>query len=126
MIAMRRQKRHLTQARKPSPKLKPNLTFSDHIGELRKRLMWVGLFFGIGSMLAYHYKDALLRLVMAPLHGEKLMYLTPAGGFSFIFQVTMYAGMLLAVPVLIYQLHAFIKPALPEQARKSAVKIVLA
>lgn len=65
-------------------------------------------------------------MVMAPLHGQKLSYLTPAGGFSFIFQISMYAGLFAALPLAVYHLHAFIKPALPAGARKSAVKVVLA
>lgn len=63
---------------------------------------------------------------MAPLHGQKLSYLTPAGGFSFIFQISMYAGLFAALPLAVYHLHAFIKPALPAGARKSAAKVVLA
>lgn len=65
-------------------------------------------------------------MVMAPLHGQKLSYLTPAGGFSFIFQISMYAGLFAALPLAVYHLHAFIKPALPAGARKSATKVVLA
>jgi len=61
---------------------------------------------------------------MRPLSGEKLIYLTPGGGFNFIFQISLYAGLLVAAPVLIYQLYGFIKPALPERAKRSAAKVV--
>lgn len=101
-------------------------TFSDHVSELRRRGMWVGLFFVAGSALAYGYNELLLQLVMRPLNGEKLVYLTPGGGFSFIFQVSMYTGLLFAVPAFIYHAHNFIRPALPAQAHRSAVKIVAA
>lgn len=100
--------------------------FSGHIAELRRRLFWVAVVFLVASSLAYNFREALLAVVMAPLHGQKLSYLTPAGGFSFIFQISMYTGLFASLPVLIYQLHAFIRPALPEQARKSAFKVVVA
>lgn len=100
-------------------------TFSDHVTELRRRSMWVGLFFIIFSALAYNYHDVLLKIIMAPLHGEKLIYLTPGGGFSFIFLVCMYAGLLATIPAFMYHLHAFVKPALPERAQRSAFRIIL-
>lgn len=100
-------------------------TFSDHVVELRNRGMWLGLVFIIFSALAYTYHEILLKIIMAPLDGEKLIYLTPGGGFSFIFLVSMYTGLLATVPLFIYHLHAFIKPALPERARRSAVRILL-
>lgn len=104
---------------------KAELTFSDHIGELRRRIFVVALVFVVASSLAYNYREVLLQIIMSPLHGQKLIYLTPAGGFSFIFQIAMYAGLLATAPVLIHQLYGFIKPALPLQARRSAIKVVL-
>ena len=101
-------------------------TFVDHVIELRRRALWVGLVFIIFSALAYNYNEILLKIIMAPLHGEKLIYLTPGGGFSFIFLVTIYAGLLVTIPVFVYHLHAFIKPALPTRARHSAAKIIMA
>jgi len=101
-------------------------TFSDHVTELRRRGLWVGVCFIVFSAAAYSYHEVLLKIIMTPLQGEKLIYLTPGGGFSFIFLVSMYTGMLVSIPILIYHLHAFIKPALPLRARRSAFKIILA
>jgi sec-independent protein translocase protein TatC len=113
------------QIKNPSSEHSAGTTFSDHVVELRNRAMWVGLVFIICSALAYNYHEALLKVIMAPLDGSKLIYLTPGGGFSFIFLVSMYTGLLASIPLLIYHLHAFIKPALPSRARRSAVKIIL-
>jgi len=99
-------------------------TFSDHIKELRRRILWVALIFLVTSGVAYNFHDQLVQLVMRPLNGQKLIYLTPGGGFSFIFQVTLYAGIIAAAPMLMYQLYAFVRPALPLYARRSAVKVV--
>ncbi len=99
------------------------LTFSDHIRELRRRLFWVALVFLIVSSVAYNYHDQLVQIVMAPLNGEKLVYLTPGGGFSFIFQITLYAGMIAAAPMCMYQLYKFVRPTLPLYAKRSAVGV---
>lgn len=101
-------------------------TFSDHISELRKRAFLVALVFIAASSLAYNYRDLLVELIMKPLGDEKLIYLTPGGGFNFIFQVTLYAGLIVAAPMLVYQLYGFIRPALPMRARRSAGKVVIA
>ena len=121
------------QLQKQAPKLtkKPKATggmpessFSDHIAELRKRVFLVLLVFVIASSLAYNYRDGLLGVIMAPLEGAKLIYLTPGGGFNFIFQISLYAGLLAAAPMLIYQLYGFIRPALPKRAQRSSAVVV--
>jgi len=101
-------------------------SFSDHVGELRKRIFIVALVFLLATSLAYNYHDFFVALIMMPLGQEKLIYLTPGGGFNFIFQVSLYAGLLAAAPILIYQLYGFIKPALPQRARRSASSVVAA
>ncbi len=104
----------------------PAATFSSHVGELRRRILLVALAFVIASGLAYNYHDFFVALIMRPLGTEKLIYLTPGGGVNFIFQVSLYAGLVAAAPVFIYQLYGFIRPALPLRARRSAVKVVSA
>jgi sec-independent protein translocase protein TatC len=63
---------------------------------------------------------------MQPLNGQKLIYLTPTGGFSFIFMVTFYVTILLILPFIMYQLYAFLRPAIPTRIKHLSVKIVLA
>ena len=109
----------------PKPALESK-SFSDHIGELRRRAFFVAIVFLVASALAYNYRDLLVELIMKPLGDEKLIYLTPGGGFNFIFQVTLYAGLIAAAPMLIYQLYGFIRPALPSRAQRSSGKVVIA
>lgn len=97
-----------------------------HLRELQWRLLLIAVFFVTGGVLAYSFRDAIIPLLMAPLHGERLIYLNPAGGFSFIFLVAVYAGIALAFPVLLHQLYSFLRPALPSMAQKKSSRIVLA
>lgn len=96
-----------------------------HLKELQWRLMIVAGFFIIGAVVAYQYRDTLINLLMSPLHGEKLVYLTPGGGFSFIFMVTIYAGIAVAFPVLIHQLYGFLKPVLPAKIQNKSTIIII-
>jgi sec-independent protein translocase protein TatC len=64
---------------------------------------------------------------MNPLgHHQKLIYLTPAGGFNFVFMVTFYVTMLLMLPFFLYQIYAFIRPAVPSHTRKLSIGVALA
>lgn len=96
-----------------------------HLRELQWRLMLVAAFFIAGACLAYSFQAQLIPLLLNPLGGEKLVYLNPAGGFNFIFLVSIYAGMALSFPVLIQQIYAFLKPALPSAAHKKSPVIII-
>ncbi len=101
------------------------ITLHDHIKELRNRFFGVAIIFIVVSAVAYNYKDTLLYYLLKPLNGEKLVYLNPAGGFSFIFQVTMYVGFAVSVPFLVYNLYKFVAPALPASARKHSAAVMI-
>lgn len=124
MTKIRRARPRATGSQTNASKLVPTTkSFSEHIGELRRRIFVVALIFIAASSVAYNYREELIRLIMMPLGDEKLIYLTPGGGFNFIFQVALYAGLIAAAPVLIHQLYGFIRPALPEKAQRSAGKV---
>lgn len=94
------------------------LTFIEHIYELRKRLFWVVFIVIVGSAAGFQFKDFLIDAIMAPLHGEKLVYLTPGGGFSFIFTVSIYFGALMAIPFAIFHLYKFLQPMLGVSSKR--------
>lgn len=96
-----------------------------HLKELQWRLVLVAAFFITGAVLAYNFQAQLVPALLNPLHGEKLVYLNPAGGFSFIFLISIYAGIALSLPVLIQQLYAFLRPALPDTARRRSSIIIV-
>lgn len=100
-------------------------SISDHLGELRRRLTWVVLSLIGMSAVAYSVHDALVSFVLSPIGDQKLVYLTPGGGFTFIFQIVLYAGLLLSAPVAVYHLYRFIAPALPEAVRSKGMQVVV-
>jgi sec-independent protein translocase protein TatC len=100
-------------------------TAGQHLKELRTRVFIVAIFFIIGASLAYAFQGPVIEAVLSPLKGQKLIYLNPAGGFSFIFMVSIYSGIALAFPILIQQLYGFIKPALPTAAQKKSSMLII-
>lgn len=110
-------------ARQQRPDTGPTLTALDHLRELKTRFFIVAGVFLTVSVVAYVFRDWLITLLTRPIGDQKLITLTPEGGFSFVFLVTIYAGLAVAIPFLIHQLYGFSKPVLPEKMRKYSAQI---
>jgi sec-independent protein translocase protein TatC len=112
---------------KKSPQ--PQMTISGHLGELRFRLMWCALaIVGCTVITWYFHKELVaifLDLAKKPIEtiiarGGKaptFVYLDVASGFTIYFETALMAGFMLASPVIIYHILAFIAPALEPESR---------
>jgi len=106
------------------------MSIIEHLGELRKRIVISTIAICVGVAFAFIEKDWVFRLIMAPLvHGTgqpiKLLTLSPTEPFMSVLKVSIYFGLLLALPVLLWQLWAFIMPALYENEKKKVLPYVL-
>lgn len=101
-------------------------TMYDHIKELRNRLFLIALVFMAASSAAYLAKDIILRVLLEPLGQQPLTYLTPGGGFSFIFKITMWCGLAITFPFIVFSLYRFIMPALPVKAQRKSLRVLIA
>ena len=93
----------------------------DHLEELRKRIVISVVALAAGAAVCFIFKDYLLNFLVAPLHGKKLITLAPAESFMTAFKVSVYAGFMLASPVIIYQLWAFVAPGLKTRERRATL-----
>lgn len=104
----------------------PQLTLIDHLHELRTRLFWIILTLILASSASYLIKDQIMAVIMQPLGGQRLVYLTPIGGFNFIFKVSLYFGLAVILPVIIYHLYRFLEPLMNKQRKRSVVFFIFA
>lgn len=102
-----------------------SMQLADHVRELRTRLMIIAALFLAASCLAYYFREPLLNLLLSPLEGRKLVYLNPAGGFNFIFLVSIYVGMAAAAPIFVWQLYCFLRPVLPPRVQRYSGRLLL-
>lgn len=101
------------------------MTFFEHLVELRKRLInsliaiVIGTF--VGVYLSRFFIDWINRPILKALadaHLEKkLIYTHPAGALNLVITVGVYLGIVLASPVVLYQIWLFVAPALYKHER---------
>jgi sec-independent protein translocase protein TatC len=107
------------------------MPFLDHLEELRWRIIWSlgALAIGVGLGFFIVLKLELLRHLQAPiapfLSGHKLVYTHPGDPFSITLSAAMVVGVIIASPVLIYQMWAFLSPALYRHERRVVIPVIV-
>lgn len=86
-----------------------DMSFTEHLEELRRRLLKILAAFGLGLVISYAYIDTIAPLFLAA--AGKLYYMRPAEAFFIYLKIGAAAGCLMASPFIFYQLWAFIMPA---------------
>src|SRR3546814_778946 len=92
-------------------------TFSEHIHELRKRLTWSPLFVATGAGVGYALHGTILYILQQPLN-EKLYYTNPTWAFSFIIKICSVFGLIVALPMILYQAFGFFEPLVHIKTRR--------
>jgi sec-independent protein translocase protein TatC len=105
------------------------LPFTNHLEELRKRLIICFIAVGVCFVLCYGFSRKLFEILMGPLisvmpPGDKLIYTGLPDAFFTYLKVALLAGVLLAVPVIFYQLWMFVVPGLYENERRIVLPAV--
>lgn len=81
-----------------------------HLTELRKRIIRSLLAIFLFSGVAYYYIEDIMKIITEPV--GTLYYMQPAEAFFTYLKVALFAGFLLALPIVLYQVWQFILPAL--------------
>lgn len=106
------------------------MPFLDHLEELRWRLIWSGAALLIAFALAFTLVSNfdVIGLLALPakgyLHGGKLIYTHPADPFTILMQVSFAVGLVLASPVIGYQVWAFLSPALHAHEKRVIIPLL--
>src|SRR5580692_1050804 len=101
------------------------MTFFEHLVELRKRLINSLIAIGIGAFVGVYVAKYVIRFVTQPMNAalkesnlpQHLIYTHPAGGFNLMITLGIYIGVVLASPVVLYQIWLFVAPALYKHER---------
>ncbi len=113
------------------PRIKPiehedRLTLVDHLGELRARIIASLAAFGAAFALCFWQNDLLLEIANDPLGNDREpITLSPAEAFTTTMTVSAYFALLVSLPIILYQLYAFVLPAFTPRETKVAKPLLL-
>ena len=94
---------------------KGNMTLLRHLDELRSRLIYSIIAIAVGSGICYFIIEEIMHYLTIP--AGKLYYMQPAEAFFTYMKVSLFAGFLLAMPVILYHVWRFFLPALTGKER---------
>ncbi|NJD30042.1 MAG: twin-arginine translocase subunit TatC [Chloroflexi bacterium] len=92
----------------------------DHLAELRTRLIWSALAIGLGASIGFALADPIIAVLRAPLPPDLPVIVTSIGdAFAIKLRISIVAGIILAMPVLLFHLWRFIAPGLTANERRA-------
>lgn len=103
------------------------LTLVEHLSELRKRIIICLVSLLITSICAFSFASGVLRLLRLPSKGliERLVFFSPQEAFLVYVKVAIFSGLVISMPIILYQLWRFISPAIEERLRKYTINFIL-
>lgn len=107
------------------------MALTEHLRELRKRLMISVAAVVVGFLVSYYYSEILYKVLARPLlnalkPGQEYLVFTGVVEPFFIYMKVGFAGgMILASPVILYEIWAFVAPALYSREKVWFISIVL-
>ena len=101
-----------------APGADKTMTLVDHLGELRSRIIRSILAVGVGAGVGFVLSSNVRRILIELLPSNQVQALSPGDGFAISLRIAIVIGVILAMPVLLYQLWAFVAPGLTPHERR--------
>ena len=106
------------------------IPFTEHLEELRKRLIVCFIAVGVGFVISYGFKEKLFQILTCPLirvmqTGDKLIFTGLPEAFFTYLKVAFLSGIILAAPVIFYEFWMFVAPGLYDKEKRLMVPIVV-
>jgi sec-independent protein translocase protein TatC len=106
------------------------MSFLDHLDELRKRLVASAIALFAGFLIALALLGYIFDFIMRPLQqmlppGSKLIYTEPTQAFMLQLKMAALAGVVIAAPVIMWQVWLFIAPGLYVHEKRLAIPFIL-
>ncbi len=112
------------------------MTLAEHLAELRRRLVICLVAVAVGGAIAFIFYPQILNFLTGPYRDVceaknltcpgKLVITDPLEGFAVRMKVTGYGGVVLALPVILWQVWRFVTPGLYDNEKRYALPFVAA
>src|SRR5947209_8423257 len=108
-----------------------SMSLVDHLEELRWRILKSVIAIAVGTVIAFIFRERIVSFLAAPLpqgadmltHG-KIVVTGITEGFTVFLLISFAAGVILALPVILYQVWAFVAPGLYAHEKRAAVPFI--
>ena len=100
------------------------LSFTEHLGELRRRVLFCVVAILAGSAASFAFYDQIIELLARPAYdlkgnqGIELVFIEITELLTTAVKVSFVAGFVLALPVVLYQVIMFVAPGLTPRERR--------
>ncbi|MFM9036641.1 MAG: twin-arginine translocase subunit TatC [Actinomycetota bacterium] len=112
------------------------MTLTEHLAELRSRVIRASLAVFAGMMIVLAFYDPVLRFIRGPyddlcrrrpdlVTNCDFFTLGPLEGFNARLRISLYGGLILALPVVLWQVWRFVVPALHKKEKRYAIPFIL-
>lgn len=96
----------------------------NYLNELRNRLILCIFTFVIGTGISFLYIDRIVEFLKVPAGNLNLIYVSPPEALMANVRLAAISGIVLAMPMIIYQSVAFIYPALYKNERRMIIPMI--
>ncbi len=102
----------------------------DHFAELRNRIIKILIVVAVVAGFAYVITPQAIRFMLSPIadllpHDGKLTVLSALGGFTIRFKVSLFLSVVFTSPFIVWEIMAFVLPALTKDERKWVIPTVI-
>jgi sec-independent protein translocase protein TatC len=94
------------------------MSLVDHLGELRRRIIRTLLAIVVLSGIGFWRATAIVDLLRSPIGDRHLVSLSAGGPFFLYVKIALVVGIILGMPVILYQTWAFVAPGLTPEERR--------
>jgi len=109
------------------------MSFFEHLSELRKRLVYSLVAVLLGTLVAFSISQRVFTFIARPMlkalgaahMEEKLVYTSPTGVINLLITLSLYMGLAIALPFVLYQVWMFIAPGLYRHERSGVLSFIL-
>jgi sec-independent protein translocase protein TatC len=92
----------------------------DHLAELRRRIGVALLAVAAGTVVGFVFGQRIIEVLKAPYGDAPLLLLSPGEGFFISLKVAIATGIVLGMPVILFELWRFVSPGLTAEERRIA------
>jgi sec-independent protein translocase protein TatC len=95
------------------------MSLTAHLEELRQRLIVCAAAILLVSIITFFESSAILKILLLPSGGLQLRAFSLLDGFMIKWHIALFTGIVVAIPIWVYELYQFVSPGLYPQERRT-------